>query len=307
MRRYALKRLLALIPTFLLIVVLSFCIIRLAPGSPFTAERAISMELRQALESRYGFDQPLPVQLGRYLTRLLLHGDLGLSTKYPQRSVNSILAAGLPHTLCLGLAALAWALTLGLGAGILAAQQHQRRADRWAMGLAMLGLSTPTFVLGPLLVLIFALQLGWLPAAGWGSWRHLVLPAITLGTVYAAAIARLTRAGLLEVMGADFVRTARAKGLPEGLILRRHVLRAGLLPTLTYLGPASAGLLVGSVVVEKIFNIPGIGPYFVDAAFNRDYFLVMGVVVLESGLLLLLNLAVDLAYGWLDPRIRLQP
>ena len=304
MRRFVLIRLLGLVPTFAAIVVLSFLIIRVAPGSPFSSERALAPELRQALEARYGFDAPMHRQLGMYLGRLL-HGDLGPSTKYPQRSVNSILWAGLPHTLGLGLAALIWALALGLSAGIVAARQHNRAADHAAMGLAMLGLSIPSFVLGPCLILLFALSLGWLPAAGWGTWRHLVLPAITLGTAYAAAIARLTRAGLLEVLQADFVRTARAKGLPEGLILRRHVLRAGLMPTLTYLGPACAGLFVGSVVVEKIFAIPGIGPYFVDAAFNRDYFLVMGVVVLESSLLLVFNFLVDLAYGWLDPRIRL--
>jgi oligopeptide transport system permease protein len=172
------------------------------------------------------------------------------------------------------------------------------------MTLAMVGISLPTFVLGPVLVLVFSLTLYWLPPAGWGELRHLVLPGITLGTAYAAYIARLTRGGMLEVVRADFVRTARAKGLPERTIVMRHMLRGGLLPVVTFLGPAIANLLVGSVVVEKIFATPGIGPYFVDAAFNRDYFLVMGIVLLDSVFLLIMNLLVDIAYGFLDPRIR---
>ena len=302
---FILRRLMTMVPTFFIIVVVSFFIIRLAPGSPFSQERAMAPELRAQLEARYGLDQPLWQQLGRYVYGMVMHQDLGVSMKYPGRSVNSMLRAGLPNTLMLGTLALCWALILGLTAGICGALYHNRWPDHVAMLCAMVGLSLPAFVLGPIMVLGISLTWHLLPPAGWGSARHLVLPSLTLGTVYAAYIARLCRAGVLEVLQSDFVRTARAKGMPPMLILRRHVLRAGIMPVVSFLGPATASLLVGSVVVEKIFNVPGIGPYFVDAAFNRDYFLVMGVVVLESVLVLGFNLLVDILYGWLDPRIRL--
>lgn len=303
MLRFAIRRVLGLVPTLLVIVVVSFLVIRLAPGSPFASERGLPREVLIDLNAKYGFDRPLYEQLARYVLNLL-QGDLGLSTKYPQRSVNELIADGMPATLLLGTCALAWALCLGIGAGIVGAIRQNTRWDYGFMTLAMVGISLPTFVLGPVLILLFGLTLYVLPPAGWGGLRHVVLPAITLGSVYAAYIARLTRAGMLEVVRSDFVRTARAKGLPERTIVFRHMLRGGLLPVVTYLGPAVAHLLVGSVVVEKIFATPGIGPYFVDAAFNRDYFLVMGIVVLESVFLLLMNLLVDLAYGLMDPRIR---
>jgi oligopeptide transport system permease protein len=303
MLRFAAFRLLGLIPTLLIIVVVSFLVIRLAPGSPFESERGIPPEVLVDLKAKYGFDRPLHVQLGSYVWNLA-RGDLGLSTKYPNRTVNDLIADGLPATLSLGVCALAWALFLGIGAGIIGAIRQNTAWDYGFMTLAMVGISLPTFVLGPVLVLLFALTVYALPPAGWGGVRHLVLPALTLGTAYAAYIARLTRAGMLEVVRSDFVRTARAKGLSESTIVMRHMLRGGLLPVVTYLGPATAHLLVGSVVVEKIFATPGIGPYFVDAAFNRDYFVVMGIVVLESSFLLTMNLIVDLAYGFMDPRIR---
>jgi oligopeptide transport system permease protein len=303
MLRFAVRRLLGLIPTLLIIVVVSFLVIRLAPGSPFASERGIPPEVLVDLKAKYGFDRPLPEQLVNYVWRLV-RGDLGLSTKYPNRTVNDLIADGLPATLLLGVCALAWALFLGIGAGIIGAIRQNTGWDYGFMTLAMVGISLPTFVLGPVLVLVFALTVYVLPPAGWGDLRHVVLPALTLGTAYAAYIARLTRAGMLEVVRSDFVRTARAKGLPEHTIVFRHMLRGGLLPVVTYLGPATAHLLVGSVVVEKIFATPGIGPYFVDAAFNRDYFVVMGIVVLESSFLLVMNLLVDLAYGFMDPRIR---
>lgn len=300
---FVLRRLLGLVPTLLAIVIVSFFVIRLAPGSPFSAERTVPKEVIKDLETRYGFDQPMHVQLGRYILNLV-QGDLGLSTKYPQRTVNEIIADGFPATLTLGAIALAWALLFGVGAGIIGALRQNRAADHAAMAAAMVGISLPTFVLGPLLILLFALTLYVLPPAGWGDLRHIVLPGITLGSAYAAYLARLTRGGMLEVVHADFVRTARAKGLRERVIVRRHMLRGGLVPVVTYLGPAIANLLVGSVIVEKIFATPGIGPYFVDAAFNRDYFLVMGIVVLYSVFLLLMNLIVDVAYGLMDPRVR---
>lgn len=303
MLRFAVFRLLGLIPTLLVIVVVSFLVIRLAPGSPFESERGIPPEVLVDLKAKYGFDRPLPEQLGSYVWNLV-RGDLGLSTKYPNRTVNDLIADGLPATLLLGVCALAWALFLGIGAGIIGAIRQNTGWDYSFMTIAMIGISLPTFVLGPVLVLLFALTVYALPPAGWGGMRHVILPALTLGTAYAAYIARLTRAGMLEVVRSDFVRTARAKGLSESTIVLRHMLRGGLLPVVTYLGPATAHLLVGSVVVEKIFATPGIGPYFVDAAFNRDYFVVMGIVVLESSFLLIMNLLVDLAYGFMDPRIR---
>jgi oligopeptide transport system permease protein len=303
MTRFVVRRLLGLVPTLLVIVVVSFFIIRLAPGSPFSSERGVPPEVLADLKAKYGFDRPMHEQLVRYLAHLV-RGDLGLSTKYPQRTVNEIIADGFPATLQLGCVALLWALLLGIGAGVIGAVRQNSRWDYGLMTLAMIGISVPSFVLGPVLVLIFALTFYVLPPGGWGELRHLVLPGITLGTVYAAYIARLTRGGMLEVVRADFVRTARAKGLSERTIVLRHMLRGGLLPVVTYLGPAVANLLVGSVVVEKIFATPGIGPYFVDAAFNRDYFLVMGIVVLDSVFLLVMNLVVDVAYGLLDPRIR---
>ena len=302
MIRILLQRLLELIPTALVIVAASFALVRLAPGSPFSSEKEIPPEVRQKLEAKYGFDKPLPEQFIRYLGNLL-RGDLGLSTKYPQRTVNEIIANGFPVTLSLAAIALLWSLLVGITAGIIGAIRQNTVWDHVAMTAALVGISVPSFVLGPLLVLTVSLRLHLLPPAGWGDWQHVVLPGLTLGTIYAASIARLTRGGMLEVVRSDFIRTARAKGLSESLIVWRHMLRGGLLPVVSYLGPAVASMLTGSVVVEKIFNVPGIGPYFVDAAFNRDYFLVMGIVLLYAFFLLLLNLIVDVVYGFLDPRV----
>ena len=302
MKAYVIRRVLELIPTALIIVLGSFALVRLAPGSPFSSEKEIPPEVRRQLDAKYGFDKPLPEQFLRYLGNLL-RGDLGPSTKYPQRSVNEIIADGFPVSLTLAGVALVWSLLVGVTAGIIGAVRQNTIWDHAAMGAALVGISIHSFVLGPLLVLIFALRLHLLPPAGWGDWRHVILPGLTLGTIYAASIARLTRGCMLEVVRSDFIRTARAKGLSERLVIWRHMLRGGLLPVVSYLGPAIASMLTGSVVVEKIFNVPGIGPYFVDAAFNRDYFLVMGIVLLYAFFLLLLNLVVDVAYGFLDPRI----
>lgn len=303
MGAFILRRLLSLVPTLLIIITVSFFVVRLAPGNPFDSERDIPVEVRADLEAKYGFDKPLLVQYVRYLGNLVT-GDLGLSTKYPQKTVNEIIADGFPETLKLAVFAMIWALLLGINAGIIGAIRQNTMWDHGAMTVAMVGISIPTFVLGPILILYLALYVFVFPPAGWGSFRHIVLPGVTLGTVYAAYIARLTRGGMLDVIRSDFVRTARSKGLRELLIVWRHMLKGGLLPVVTFLGPAAARLMVGSIVVEKIFATPGIGPYFVDAAFNRDYFLVMGIVILFSVLLLTMNLLVDVAYGFLDPRIR---
>lgn len=302
MRRFVVRRLIELVPTALVIIMLSFALVRLAPGSPFASEKDIPPQVKQALEAKYGFDRPLHEQFFRYVGRLL-QGDLGPSTKYPSRSVNEIIADGLPATLTLGAVALAWALLVGITAGIIGAVRHNTVWDHAAMAAALVGISIPSFVLGPVLVLVVSLRWHLLPPAGWGGWHHVILPGLTLGTIYAASIARLTRGGMLEVVRSDFIRTARAKGLSERLVIWRHMLKGGLLPVVSYLGPAIAGIFTGSIVVEKIFNVPGIGPYFVDAAFNRDYFLVMGIVVVDAAILLVMNLVVDVVYGLLDPRI----
>jgi oligopeptide transport system permease protein len=303
MGRFVLRRLLQLVPTLFIIVSVSFFVIRLAPGNPFASERALPPEVLRDLEAKYGFDRPLYAQYGTYLGNLLRF-DLGMSTKYPQMSVAEIIGLGFPVTIQLAAVALVWALLVGINAGVVGALRQNTVWDHSAMVVAMIGISLPTFVLGPLLILTFALTLYLFPPGLWGTWRHIILPGITLGTVYAAYIARLTRGGMLEVTRSDFVRTARAKGLPELLVTWRHMLKGGLLPVVTFLGPTLANMLVGSVVIEKIFATPGIGPYLVDAAFNRDYFLVMGIVLLFSALLLTMNLLVDVAYGFLDPRIR---
>ncbi|MEZ4705458.1 MAG: ABC transporter permease subunit [Bdellovibrionota bacterium] len=303
MLKFILRRSVGMVITLFVIIIVSFFVIRLAKGSPFSQEREVPPEVLKDLEARYGFDKPLPQQFYNYMNNIV-HGDLGLSTKYPQRTVNEIIAISLPKTMVLGFFALLWAVIVGVTAGVVGAVRQNTKWDYSAMSLAMVGISLPSFVLGPLLILFFALYLLWLPAGGWGSAKHLILPAITLGTIYAAYIARLTRGGMLEVIRANFIRTARAKGLKEQVVIWKHAFKGGILPVVTFLGPAIANIMVGSVVVEKIFNTPGLGPYFVDAAFNRDYFLIMGIVIVYSAFLLILNLLVDVVYGFIDPRIR---
>ena len=300
---YILRRVVGFLPVLLVIASLSYFIMRLAPGGPFDQERALPEQVRANIEARYHLDEPLWRQYVRYLSEVG-RGDLGPSFRYPDRSVNELLALGFPVSLTLGLCALAVALTVGGTAGVLAGLRRNSFLDYLAMSLALGGISVPNFVLGPILMLIFALGMGWLPVAGWGTWKHLVLPSVTLGTFYAAYVARLTRAGMLEVIGQDFIRTARAKGLREASVVLRHALPGAILPVVTYLGPASAAVLTGSVVVETIFSIPGIGRYFVSSALNRDYTMVLGTVVFYSVLLLFFNLIVDVLYAYLDPRVQ---
>jgi oligopeptide transport system permease protein len=300
--RYLAGRLAGLPPILLVIVTVSFFLMRIAPGGPFDLERALPEAVRANVEARYHLDEPLVRQYVRYLGDVL-RGDLGPSFRYPDRTVTELIGLGIPVSLTLGACALLFALLLGGTAGILAALRHNRLVDYLTMSLALGGVSIPNFVLGPLLVLVFALWLRWLPVAGWGSWRHLVLPAVTLGVLYMAYIARLSRAGMLEVLFQDFVRTARAKGLRESVVVLRHALPSAVLPVVSYLGPAAAGALTGSVVVESIFGIPGIGRYFVQSALNRDYTMVLGTVIVFSGVLVVFNLIVDLLYAWLDPRV----
>jgi oligopeptide transport system permease protein len=305
MRAYALRRLLGLVPTLFVIVTLAFFVMRLAPGGPFDDEQTLPPEITANLQAAYGLDQPMHVQYGRYLSGLA-RGDLGPSFRYKDFSVAELIAQGLPVTLTIGAAALAMSVILGVAFGILAGRRRNRWPDHALMTLALVGIAIPGFVVAPVLALVFGIQLRWLPAGGWvpGSWRHLVLPVVTLSLPFIAYIARLTRGSLLEVLQSPYVRTARAKGLSEARILRAHALKPTLLPVLSYLGPAAAAALTGSLVVEQVFGLPGVGRYFVQGAINRDYTLVMGMVVFYAALLLLLNLIVDLLYGWLDPRIR---
>jgi oligopeptide transport system permease protein len=303
--KFLIRRLLSILPTLWAIVTITFFLIRLAPGGPFLSEREIPAEARAALAAQYGLDQPLLVQYGRYLANVARF-DFGPSYKYPSRTVREIVAGALPVSLQLGTLALVLALVIGVPIGAVAAVKQNTAWDHVPMSFAMLGVSIPNFVLGPILIFVFALSLRWLPPALWGSPQQMILPAVTLSAMYIAYIARLTRGGMLEVTRQDFVRTARAKGLSERTIVVRHALRGGLLPVVSFLGPAVARAVTGSIVVEKIFAIPGIGQYFVNAAFNRDYTLVMGIVLFYAGLLIVFNLLVDVAYGFLDPRVQLE-
>ena len=302
MARYLVRRLVGFPPVLLVIVTASFFVMRLAPGGPFDMERALPGAVRANIEARYHLDEPLARQYLRYLGDVA-RGDFGPSFRYPDRTVNELLALGFPVSVTLGVCALGLALAVGGTAGTVAAMRHNRWVDYLTMSLALGGVSVPNFVLGPFLILVFALWLGWLPVAGWGTWRHLVLPSVTLAAFYTAYVARLARAGMLEVIFQDWVRTARAKGLREAVVVTRHALPGALLPVVSYLGPAAARALTGSVVVETIFGIPGVGRYFVQSALNRDYTMVLGTVVFYSGFLVAFNLVVDCLYAYLDPRV----
>lgn len=306
MLKFCWQRLLGSVVVIWVIMTLSFFLMRLAPGGPFDAERRLPEDIRRNIERKYHLDEPLIAQYLRYTKDIVLHGDLGPSYKYSDRSVNDFIKDGLPVTLRLGFYALCVAVCVGIGMGILAALKHNTRWDYAAMGFAIVGVSVPNFVIGPLLQLIFGLELRWLPVAGWDGYTYYILPALTLGTAYAASIARLTRTGMLDVIHQDYIRTARAKGLPERLVIFRHMIRGGLIPVVSYLGPATAFLLSGSLVIEKIFNIPGLGRHFVQSALNRDYTVTLGMVIFFSALILACNLVVDLAYTVLDPRLRKQ-
>ncbi|MBI4465561.1 MAG: ABC transporter permease [Acidobacteria bacterium] len=302
MIRFIFRRLAVSVPVIFLVATTTFFIMRLAPGGPFMSERAIPPEILENLQAKYGLDQPLWIQYGRYLHNLL-RLDLGPSYKYPERTVNQIIAEGFPVSLQLGLAALCFALLVGIPGGVVSALKHRTLIDRLTMSVILVGISVPTFVLGPLLIFIFSLTLYWFPPALWGSAQQLALPAITLGMPYSVYIARLTRTQMLDVLQQDYIRTARAKGVGPLRILYKHARNATLLPVVSFLGPAVADLVTGSIVVEKIFAIPGLGRYFVESAFSRDYTTVLGVVLFYAVLLILANMVVDVLYRFLDPRI----
>jgi oligopeptide transport system permease protein len=306
MLAYALKRLLSAVPTLLVLITLTFFMMRAAPGGPFDRERDVEPQVRAKLEQAYHLDESLWKQYGRYLGQLV-HGDLGPSFKYADRSVNELIAEGFPVSLEIGALAMLLALLLGGAAGIYAALRQNRFGDYGVMALAMTGVSIPNYVVAPLLILLFAVTLGWLPAGGWdgGAARNLLLPVLALAAPQVAYIARLMRGSMIEVLRANYIRTARAKGVPTSRIVFHHALRAAMLPLVSYLGPAVAAVLTGSLIVEEIFGLPGIGRYFVQGALNRDYTLVMGVVICYAALIITLNFVADIAYALLDPRVRL--
>jgi oligopeptide transport system permease protein len=300
----AVRRLAGALPTLLAIVVVAFFLMRLAPGGPFDQERVLPAVIEANLRQAYRLDDPLATQFVNYLAGLL-RGDFGPSFKYQDFTVTELIWGGLPASLTLGLGAMVIASLAGVSIGLAAAVRRNSPLDHLVMAAAMTGIVVPTFVVAPLLTLVFGIYLGVLPVGGWRGPLNAVLPVVTLALPQIATIARLARASAIETLGQPFVRTARAKGLAEPAVMARHVLKPALLPVLSYLGPATAGVLTGSVVIEQIFGIPGVGRYFVQGALNRDYTLVMGVVILYATLIILLNLGVDLLYRVLDPKQRL--
>ena len=304
MLRFALGRFLQAIPVLLAVITITFLLVHSAPGGPFSADKAVPPEVLIALEAQYKLDLPLWQQYSGYLGDVL-RGDFGPSFKYPGRTVNELIATGFPVTAELGIYAMLVAISIGVIAGVLAAVRPNSIQDYVPMSLAMIGICMPSFLLGPLLVLFFGIYLEWLPISGWNNMPgDKILPAITLGTGYAAYVARLTRGGMIEVLSQDYIRTARAKGLPEFLIVFKHGLRGGLIPVVAFLGPAFAGMLGGSFVVETIFDIPGLGRFYVQAAFNRDYTMILGTTVFFAGLIITFNILSDILAMWMNPRLQ---
>jgi len=306
MLKFIVSRILQAIPVLLIVITVTFSLIHAAPGGPFDSEKKVSPEILKNLNDRYNLNAPVYEQYLDYLSSLL-KGDLGPSFKYVNRSVTEMILTGLPSTLELGLYAIIIALLIGISTGLLAAVRPNTWIDYVCMSISMLGICLPSFLMGPLLVLVFGIWLEWLPVSGWGDSRwDWVLPSFTLGFAYAAYIARLTRGGMLEILSQEFIRTARAKGLSEASIVLKHALKGGLLPVVTFLGPAFAGLLSGSFIIETIFQIPGIGRLYVQAAFNRDYTMIMGTTIFFSVLIVVFNLVSDIIAATLNPRISYQ-
>ena len=303
---YLLKRLAIAVPTLLILIVLSYVLMHSAPGGPFDTERALPPEVMLNLERMYGLDQPLVVQIWRYVVSIVTEFDFGPSFRYTDQTVNEIIAQGFPVTLTYGAWSFAVAVAVGVTLGIAAAVYHNSFLDYLAVGVSIGAQVLPNFVMAPILTLVFTLWLGWLPGGGWqgGQWPYLVMPVIALSTSFMASIARLTRSSMLEVLNADFIRTARAKGLPRRRVVFRHALKPAMLPVISWLGPAFVGMITGSVVIDVFFATGGIGQFFVNSALNRDYPVIMGITILTGALTILFNLVVDLLYAWIDPRIR---
>lgn len=308
MLRFIIRRLLVTIPTILVVISITWVLIKLAPGNFYSGEKRLPPAIEQSIREKYGLDKPWYQQYGKTMWGIVRHLDFGTSLRYEGQSVNTIIKRSLPVSAAVGILAYLLALIVGVTAGSIAALKQNTKWDYASMALAMLGISVPNFVLGPILVLIFSLGLYWLPPSRWGGFpsRNLILPVLTLSAIHMAYIARLTRAGMLEVLRSDYIRTARAKGLSERDVIIRHALRGGLMPVISYTGPALAFLLTGTVVVERIFALPGLGNYFIQASLNRDEPLIIGIVAFIAITLLLMNLLVDIAYAYLDPRVRYQ-
>lgn len=304
MLNHTIRRLLSLLPTLLMLITVAFFLIRIAPGGPFDAEKKLPAEIEINLDAKYHLDESLLQQYFRYMGQIAVL-DFGPSFQYKDWTVNELISQGWPVSLTVGALAMLLAFVLGTMLGITAALKQNTAVDYTLMGIGMLGISIPNFVVAPILILILAVYAGWLPVGGWDwSVANMVLPVITLSLPVTAYIARLTRGSMIEVLNSNFIRTARAKGLPESVVIRRHALKPALLPVISFMGPAIAGLISGSVVIERIFSIPGLGSYFVQGALNRDYTLVMGVVIYYGVLIIVLNFVVDLIYAWLNPKIR---
>jgi oligopeptide transport system permease protein len=305
MLRFIIRRVVVIIPMLVIVISLTWVLVRLAPGNFYTGEKKLAPAIEANLREKYGLNRPWYVQYGKVLKNVA-RLDFGSSLKYEGQSVNQILWRGLPVSAAVGISAYLIALIVGISTGALSALKPNSWIDYSSMTLAMLGISIPNFVLGPLLVLVFSLTLFWFPPALWDGFpsRSLVLPALTLSAIYISYIARLTRSGMLEIMRSDYIRTARAKGLSEGQVVMRHALRGSLLPVVSFSGPELAFLITGTVVVEKVFALPGLGNYFINACFNRDEPLIIGIVAFMAIMVLAFNLLVDIAYGFIDPRIR---
>jgi oligopeptide transport system permease protein len=303
---FVLKRLAIAIPTLLVLIVLSFILMKVAPGSPFTGEKNLPRDVLNNIYARYGLDKPVWQQLFEYVWNIVVHFDFGPSFKYKDRSVNDIIAQGFPVTLTYGFWAFILAGGVGIGMGVIAAVKQNSWADYLAVGVTIGAQVVPNFVLAPILVLIFTLWLHWLPGGGWndGRWNYVIMPVIALSATYMANIARLTRSSMLEVLHSNFIRTARAKGLPGWQVVVKHALKPALLPVVSYLGPVFVGMITGSVVVDLYFSTGGIGQWFVNSALNRDYSTILGVTILLGALTIAGNLVVDVLYAWIDPKIR---
>jgi oligopeptide transport system permease protein len=299
-----LRRVVFLVPALVLLIFATTLLMYKAPGNPFANERATSPQVEAALRAQYGVPKNAPQFFSIYMRRLLVQGTLGPSIKVQGRSVEELIAPAFPVSVALGLLSLVLSVFMGLTLGIFAGLKRNSAADHLSMALALFGISLPSFVLGAGMMIVFSLWLGWLPVAGWGSLKHLLMPALALALPNAAIIARLARSGMIEVMQQDFIRTARAKGLPESWVIARHALRGTLIPVVSFLGPAAAAIMTGSFVVEVLFAVPGMGQWFVKGAINRDYSVVLGTAIVYFGMIILFNLLVDLAYSWLDPRVR---
>ncbi|MGO8692045.1 MAG: ABC transporter permease [Rectinemataceae bacterium] len=306
MTKFIIRRFLSLIPTMFVIVTLSFFLIRFAPGGPFSSEKNLPEQVIQNLMKKYHMDQPMYKQYLEYMGNVL-RGDFGPSFRYKESTVNELISESFPTSIVLGTVALTLALITGMGVGIVSALRQNKWQDYTAMSFAVIGISVPLFVIGPVLQLALAMKLHWLPVTGWITGRSglaaIIMPAVTLAFPYFAYVARLSRASILEVLRSDYVRTARAKGLGESVVIWKHVLKGALLPVVSYIGPAFAGIITGSLVVEQVFVVPGVGRIFVQSALNRDYTLIMGEVIIYSLLLVTMNFVVDIVYGFLDPRI----